>query len=108
MLYSFRLGASGRSGGARAAAAAVVGEIAHQLVHVPKVCGVDHEAPILAALRQPGSRQLSQVERQGCRRQIKQLADPPSGESFGAGFYEKAKDLEPRVLRESGKRFDGS
>jgi len=48
------------------------------------------------------------VERQGCGRQIKQLADPPRGEPFGAGFYEKAENLEPRVLRESGKRFDSS
>jgi len=48
------------------------------------------------------------VERQGCGRQIKQLADPPSGKACGAGFYEKAKDLEPRILREGGERFDGS
>src|SRR2546426_7145344 len=106
MLRSFCPGRSGRSGGARAAAAAVVGEIAHQFVHVLEVGAVDHKAPVLAALRQSGPRQLSQVERQGCGRQIKQLADPPSGESFGAGFHEKAEDLEPRVLREGGKRFD--
>src|SRR2546427_545979 len=108
MLYSFRPRPLGRNRGARAAATAVVGEIAHQLVHVLKVCAVDHEAPVLAALRQPGARQLSQVERQGCRRQIKLFADPPCSESFGAGFYEKAEDLEPRVLRESGERIDGS
>ena len=47
------------------------------------------------------------MERQGCGRQIKLFADPPRGEPFGAGFYEKAEDLEPRILRESGKRFDG-
>src|SRR6266446_8982266 len=108
MLYSFRPGPLGRNRGARAAAAAVVGEIAHQFIHVLEVRAVDHKAPVLAALRQPGSRQLSQVERQGCRSQIKLFADPPGGEAFGPGFYEKAEDLEPRVLRESGKRFDGS
>src|SRR6266850_6806944 len=107
MLYSFRLGASGRSGGARAAAAAVVGEIAHQFIHVLKVRAVDHEAPILAALRQSGSRQLSQVERQRSGGQVKLLSNPARREAFWAGFYEKAEDLEPRVLRESGKRFDG-
>src|SRR6267378_1265504 len=107
MLRSFRPGRSRRSGGARAAAAAVVGEITHQFIHVLKVRAVDHEAAVLAALRQSGSRQLSQVERQGCRRQIKLLADPPRRKSFGAGFYEKAEHLEPRVLRESGKRIDG-
>src|SRR5712691_12099830 len=106
MLYSFRPGRSGRSGGARAAAAAVVGEIAHQFIHVLKVRAVDHEAPVLAALRQSGSRQLSQVERQGRGGQVELLPNPPRGEAFGAGFYEKAEDLEPRVLRESGERFD--
>src|SRR2546428_10532256 len=106
MLPSFRSRRSGRSGDARAAAAAVVGEIAHQFVHVLEVRAVDHKAPVLAALRQSGPRQLSQVERQGCGRQIEQFADPPSGEAFGPGFYEKAENLEPRVLRESGKRFD--
>ena len=107
MLRSFCPGRSGRSGDARAAAAAVVSEVTHQFIHVLEVCAVDHKAPVLAALRQPGPRQLSQVERQGCGRQIKLFADPPSGESFGAGFYEKAEDLEPRVLRQGGKRFDG-
>src|SRR6266849_1620182 len=106
MLHSFRPGPSGRSGGARAAAAAVVGQIAHQLVHVLKVCAVDHEAAVLAALRQSGSRQLSQVERQRCGGQVELLSNPPRRKSFGAGFYEKAEDLEPRVLRESGKRID--
>src|SRR5436190_231440 len=105
MLPSFRSRRSGRSGDARAAAAAVVGEITHQFIHVLEVCAVDHKAPVLAALRQPGPRQLSQVERQGCGRQIKLFADPPGGESFGAGSYEKAEDLEPRVLREGGKRI---
>src|SRR6266849_7058628 len=107
MLHSFRPGPSGRSGGARAAAAAVVGQIAHQLVHVLKVCAVDHEAAVLAALRQSGSRQLSQVERQRRGGQVKLLSNPARREAFRAGFYEKAEDLEPRVLRESGKRFDG-
>src|SRR6266850_5175368 len=107
MLYSFRLGASGRRGGARAAAAAVVGEIAHQFVHVLEVRAVDHKAPVLAALRQSCPRQLSQVERQRSGGQVKLLSNPARGEAFWAGFYEKAEDLEPRVLRESGKRFDG-
>src|SRR6267143_6383881 len=106
MLHSFRPGRSRRSGGARAAAAAVVGEITHQFIHALKVRAVDHEAPVLAALRQSGSRELGQVERQRRGGQVELLPDPPRGESFGAGFYEKAEDLEPRVLRESGKRFD--
>jgi len=46
------------------------------------------------------------VERQGCGGQVKLLSNPACGESFGAGFYEKAEDLEPRVLRESGERID--
>jgi len=48
------------------------------------------------------------VERQRRGGQVKLLSNPARGESLGAGFYEKAEDVEPRVLRESGERFDGS
>src|SRR3954452_18284656 len=83
MILSFR----GWTGGAGAASAAVLCQVADQLIHVFEVGAVDDEAPVLAAFHQAGARQVRKMERERGRRQVELFADAAGGEAFGTGFH---------------------
>src|SRR6185503_17309118 len=83
---------------ARTAAAAVLGQVADERVHVLEIGAVDDEAPVLAALSQPRAREMRKVERERRRRQAELLADAPRGNAFGPGLYQKPVDPQARFL----------
>src|ERR1700694_2895965 len=80
MALSFR---GNRRGSAGAAAAAVLGQVADQLVHVLEVGAVDDEAAVLPALHQPRTREMREVKRQRGPRQVELLADAPRRQARG-------------------------
>src|SRR5437762_11490935 len=96
----------GGGGGTGAATAAVLREVADQLVHVLEVRAVDDEAAVLAAANQPGAGEVREVKRERGRRQLELFADAPGGEPFGPGLDQQAIRLEARLLREGGERVD--
>src|SRR5688572_23270681 len=98
MLFSFRRLCGGCAGGAGAVTAAVLCEVAHELVHVLEVGVVDDEAPVLARAHEAGAREVRKVERERRRRQVELLADAAGGESLRPGFDEQAKRLQARFL----------
>src|ERR671936_1570350 len=89
-----------------ATAAAVLGEVAHELVHVVEVGAVDDEAALLAAAHQAGPSEMRKMKGERRGRQLELFADAAGGQSVVACLDEQAIDREPRLLRERGERVD--
>src|SRR5438132_10842043 len=96
----------GGGGGTGAATAAVLREVADELVHVLEVRAVDDEAAVLPAANQAGAGEVREVKRECGRRQLELFADAPGGEPFGPGLDQQAIRLEARLLREGGEGVD--
>src|SRR5690242_9310082 len=94
------------SRGARAAGAAVLGEVSDQLVHVVEVGAIDDEAAFLAALHQPGAREVRKMERQRRGGELQFFADAAGGKALRPRFHQQAIRLQPRPLRQGGQGVD--
>ena len=92
-----------RAGGSPAA---VLGEIAHEPVHVLEVRRIDDETPVLPAAEEAGARQMREVEGKRRRRQVEFLADRAGGQSFGSALDEQPVDGETGGLRQRAQRVD--
>ena len=79
-------------------AAAVVREIANEIIHVVEVGAVDHKAAVLPAARQSRTRQMCQVEGKRRGRQVELLANQPGGQALRACLNEKPEDLQPSFV----------
>src|SRR5258706_2579152 len=95
-----------RGGCALAATAAVLGEVAHELVHVLEVGAVDDEAPVLPPAHEAGAGEMREMEGERRRRQVELLTDAAGGEALGAGFDQETVGLQSRFLCEGGERVD--
>src|SRR2546428_11030116 len=89
-----------------AATAAVLREVADELIHVLEVRAVDDEAAVLAAAHEAGAGEVREVKRERGRRQLELFADAPGGEPFGSGLDQQPVGLEARLLSEGGERVD--
>src|SRR3989442_2676138 len=96
----------GGGGGTGAATAAVLREVADELVHVLEVRAVDDEAAVLPAAYEAGAGEVREVKRERGGRQLEFLADAPGGEPFGPGLDQQAIRLQARLLGEGGEGVD--
>src|SRR6266850_5328828 len=96
----------GGGGCTGAATAAVLREVADELIHVLEVRAVDDEAAVLPAADQAGAGEVREVERQRRRGQLELFADASRRQPFGPGLDQQAVRLEPRLLGEGGERVD--
>src|SRR5437870_1399253 len=96
----------GGGGCTGAATAAVLCEVADELVHVLEVCAVEDEAAVLPAAHETGAGEVREVKRKRGRRQLELFADAPGGEPFGPGLHQQAIGLEARLLGEGRERVD--
>src|SRR5438876_3851377 len=106
MVPSFRRDSFRGSRRAGLPAAAVIGEITDELIHVVKVGAVDHEAAFLAAASEAGTGEMSQVERKRRRGQLELLADPPGRQTLRTRLDKKPEDLQSGLVGEGGQRID--
>ena len=93
-------------GRARAAAAAVLGEVRNERVRGLEIGGVNDEAPFVAAPGDAGAREAGEMEGQRRRREAELLADAAGRHALRPRLDEQPEDAEPRLLRERGERVD--
>src|SRR2546430_8868316 len=86
----------GRTG---AATAAVLGEVADERVHGLEIGAVDHEAAFLAALHEPGPREVREMEGERGAGELELVGDLAGGHAFGGRLDEQPIDFSPRFLR---------
>src|SRR5438067_2035031 len=96
----------GGGGGTGAATAAVLREVADELIHVLEVRAVDDKAALLPAAYQAGAGEVREVKRERRRRQLELFADAPGREPFGPGLDQQAIGLKAGLLGEGGERVD--
>src|SRR5438876_10139662 len=97
---------TGWGGCTGAATAAVLREVADELVHVLEVRAVEDEAAFLADAHETGAGEVREVKRERGGRQLELLADATGGEPFGPGSDQQAIRHEARLLRQGGERVD--
>src|SRR3546814_2134685 len=92
----------------RFAAAAVLGEIAHQGVHRGEVGRVDQRAPVTAKGHETGLSEPVQMKRQGRRRQAQPFPDTAHRTAFAPGLHQQPEYIEPGILGECRQGGYGS
>ena len=96
--------AGGRAG--HAAATAILGEIADQVVHRAVFGGVDQLAAQAPLGHQPGMQQLLQMKGQRGRRDAEPLGDRASRQPVGPGRHQQPEQRQPGILGKGAERRD--
>src|SRR2546428_7551247 len=89
-----------------AATAAVLREVADELIHVLEVRAVDDEAAVLAAAHKAGAGEVREVKRERGRGQLELFADASRRQPFGPGLDQQAVGLETRLLGKGSEGVD--
>lgn len=90
-------------------AAAILGQVAQQLVHRRVIGRVINEAPVLTRPRQPGHDQLFEVKAEpAIGLDPERLGDPPDRQALAPGPNQQAENLQTRGMRQSTQRGNGS
>ena len=87
--------------------AAVLGEIAQQIIHRAVFGRIDQRTAFTVERHEFCLLELVQVERQGRRWQPEPLPDPPSRQAVNSGLDQQVKDIEPGILCEGAEGSNG-
>jgi hypothetical protein len=96
---------SGRAAG-RARFTAIFGKVEEEIIHRPRLGGVEHLPPETALGNEPGVRQVREVERERGRDNAEPFGNNTRRKTLGSGGDQQTEELQARFLGKGAERGD--